>query len=145
MNEFMALAIKEARYGIEHKHGGPFGCVIVKDGKVIAKAHNEVVRRKDATNHAEIRAIQIASKKLKNFDLSGCELYVTGRPCPMCRPAIMWAKISKVFYGCNYEDAKEIGFVEEKGNMDEYVEESIESEACKAIYEEYTKMPHTLY
>jgi len=146
MNEFMQIAVDEARYGINHKHGGPFGCVIVKDGKVVAKAHNEVVRRKDATNHAEIRAIQIASKKLKNFNLSGCELYVTGRPCPMCKAAIMWAKLSKVYYGCDYNDAKEIGFAEEQGNSrNEYIEEALESDVCKEIYNEYKNGAHTLY
>jgi len=146
MNEFMKIAIDEARYGINHKHGGPFGCVIVKNGKVVAKAHNEVVRRKDATNHAEIRAIQIASKKLRNFDLSGCELYVTGKPCPMCKAAIQWAKISKVYYGCDYNDAKEIGFAEEQGNSkNEYMEMPLETEACKAVYDEYKNGVHTLY
>lgn len=146
MNEFMKVAIDEARYGINHKHGGPFGCVIVKDGKILAKAHNEVVRRKDATNHAEIRAIQIASKKLRNFNLSGCELYVTGKPCPMCKAAIQWAKISRVYYGCDYNDAKEIGFAEEQGNsQNEYVEMPLETEACKAIYDEYKNGAHTLY
>ncbi|HAM37590.1 MAG: CMP/dCMP deaminase zinc-binding protein [candidate division WS6 bacterium GW2011_GWC1_36_11] len=146
MNEFMQIAIEEARYGINHKHGGPFGCVIVKDGKVVARAHNEVVRRKDATNHAEIRAIQLASKKLRNFDLSECELYVTGRPCPMCKAALKWAKISKVYFGCDYEDAKDIGFEEEKGDgINGYTEMPLDTELCKGIYEEYKKMPHILY
>lgn len=145
MNEYMKVAIDEARYGIKHGHGGPFGCVVVKEGKIIAKTHNEVVRRKDATNHAEIRAIQIASKKLKNFDLSGCELYVTGKPCPMCKIAIQWAKISKVYYGCDYNDAMEIGFNEEKGNSNEYSEMSLEHDACKEVYDEYLKTPHSSY
>ena len=145
MNEFMKIALEEAYYGIKKGHGGPFGCVIVKDGKIIAKAHNEVVKRKDATNHAEIRAIQIASKKLRNFDLSGCELYVTGKPCPMCRHAIMWAKISKVYYGCDYSDAHEIGFVEETGNGDGYMEIQIEKEACTGVYGEYAKTTHVKY
>ena len=145
MNEYMRLAVEEAMYGIKKGHGGPFGCVIVKDDKVIAKAHNEVVKRKDATNHAEIRAIQIASKKLKNFNLSGCELYVTGKPCPMCRAAIMWAKISKVYYGCDYADAKDIGFREELGNSDGYVEIQIEKDACLEAYNKYKEVPHLGY
>jgi guanine deaminase len=119
--------------------------VIVRDGKIMAKAHNEVVRRKDATNHAEIRAIQLASKKLKNFDLTGCELYVTGKPCPMCKAAIMWAKISQVYYGCDYEDAESIGFSEKNGNSNEYSEEQLEYEMCKKVYEEYKNTPHTKY
>lgn len=145
MNEFMQVAIEEARYGINHKHGGPFGCVIVKGGKIISRAHNEVVRRNDATNHAEIRAIQMASKKLKSFDLSGCELYVTGKPCPMCKGAIMWAKLSKVFYGCDYDDAESIGFKEENGNSSEYSEEQLDYDMCKKVYEEYQSMPHGSY
>ncbi len=145
MNEYMKIALDEAQYGVRKGHGGPFGCVIIKDGKIISKAHNEVVRRKDATNHAEIRAIQQASKKLKAFDLSGCELYVTGKPCPMCRHAIMWAKISKVYYGCDYSDAQEIGFMEETGNVDGYMEIQIEKDACKKLYNEYGENSHTGY
>lgn len=145
MNEYMRLAVEEARYGIKKGHGGPFGCVIVKDDKVLAKAHNEVVRRNDATNHAEIRAIQIASKRLRNFNLSGCELYVTGKPCPMCRAAIMWAKISKVYYGCDYADAHDIGFNEETGNGGEYMEIQIEKDACLDVYHEYMNISHTSY
>ncbi len=145
MNEFMKIAIEEAEYGIKKGHGGPFGCVIVKDGRIVAKAHNEVIRRKDATNHAEIRAIQIASKKLRNFDLSGCELYVTGKPCPMCRHAIMWAKISKVYYGCDYADAHVIGFAEETGNVDGYMEIQIKKDVCKEVYDRYIKTSPVLY
>ena len=145
MNEYMKVALDEAGFGIRKRHGGPFGCVIVKDGKIIAKAHNEVVKRKDATNHAEMRAIQIASKKLRNFDLSGCELYVTGKPCPMCRSAIMWAKISKVYYGCDYADAHEIGFIEETGNGDGYMEIQIDRDECKQLYIEYGKTEHAKY
>lgn len=145
MNEFMSVAIEEARYGIAHNYGGPFGCVLVKDGKIIAKSHNEVLKRKDATNHAEIRAIQMASKKLRTFDLSNCQLYVTGRPCPMCRAAIMWAKISKVYYGCDYDDAKSIGFSEEDGNSNEYSEEQLDQSMCKKVYDEYQSTPHGNY
>lgn len=141
----MRVALDEAKYGVKGDHGGPFGCVIVKDGKIIAKAHNEVVKRKDATNHAEIRAIQIASKKLRNFNLSGCELYVTGKPCPMCRHAIMWAKISKVYYGCDYTDAREIGFIEDTGNGEGYMEIQVEKDECKELYVKYSNTAHTKY
>ncbi len=145
MNEYMVVAIQEARYGIKHSHGGPFGCVIVKDGKIVAKAHNEVVRRKDATNHAEILAIQRASKKLRNLNLSECELYTTGRPCPMCKAAIQWAKISRVYYGCDYTDAQAIGFNEENGNSKAYLETPLDTEACRSVYDEYKNTAHTLY
>ena len=91
-------------------HGGPFGCVIVKDGEVVGKGHNEVIKNNDPTCHGEMMAIRDACKALNTFDLSGCELYTTGEPCPMCLSAILWANISKVFYGCNIYDTEEIGF-----------------------------------
>jgi guanine deaminase len=90
-------------------------------------------------------AIQRASKKLRRFDLSDCELYVTGRPCPMCRIAIQWAKISRVYYGCDYSDAQEIGFSEENGNSKAYLETPLDTEDCKMVYEDYKNSPHTLY
>lgn len=91
-------------------HGGPFGCVIVKDGEVVGKGHNEVIKNNDPTCHGEMMAIRDACKALNTFDLSGCELYTTGEPCPMCLSAILWANISKVFFGCNIYDTEEIGF-----------------------------------
>ena len=84
MDKFLNLAIKEAKKGITKKEGGPFGAIIVCSGKVIASAHNRVVKDNDPTAHAEINAIRKASKKLKRFDLSDCELYATCEPCPMC-------------------------------------------------------------
>ena len=84
INKFMALAIKEAYTGIKKGHGGPFGSAIVKNNKVIAKAHNKVLYLKDPTAHGEICAIRKACKKLNTYDLTGCVLYTTGYPCPMC-------------------------------------------------------------
>jgi len=136
MNKYMRLAIKEAKQGLKKGHGGPFGCVIVKDDKVVAKRHNTVLVERDATRHAEISAIQEASKKLKTFDLSGCEVYVTGRPCPMCRSALNWAKIKKVYYGCSYEDAKEIGFDEESANNQGYTEVQIDRDECWELFKD---------
>ena len=101
MNKFMKMAIKEAEKGITLNHGGPFGAVIVKDGKVVAKGHNQVLKNQDPTCHGEIMAIHKACKKLKTFDLTGCELYTTGEPCPMCLAAILWANIDKVYYGAD--------------------------------------------
>ena len=101
MEDFMKLAVEEAKLGVKENHGGPFGAVIVKDGKVIAKAHNTVLKDNDPTCHAEINAIRKASKILDTFDLTGYELYTTGKPCPMCKGAIQWAKIEKVYYGCD--------------------------------------------
>lgn len=94
-------------------HGGPFGACIVKGARVIAVARNTVLKE-DATCHAEINAIRKASKTLKNFDLSGCVIYSTTEPCPMCFSAIHWARISTVIYGTNIADADGIGFNELK-------------------------------
>lgn len=110
MNKFMLQAVKEAFKGVRQNHGGPFGAVIVKDGKIVSKAHNEVVKSNNPTAHAEINAIKKASKKLGTFDLSGCEIYTTCMPCPMCLGAIKWANIKTVYYGATSKDADEIGF-----------------------------------
>ncbi len=114
MNKYMRMAIKEAYKGIESGHGGPFGAVIVKDSKVIAKGHNSVLKNNDPTCHGEIEAIRKASKKLNTYDLSGCTLYTTAEPCPMCLGAILWANIDKVYYGCNIFDTEDIGFRDNK-------------------------------
>lgn len=113
-NKYMKLAIKEAEIGISKGHGGPFGAVIVKDGIIIGKGHNQVLKNNDPTCHGEIMAIHKACKTIKNFDLSGCELYTTGEPCPMCLAAILWANIDKVYYGCNIFDTENIGFRDSK-------------------------------
>lgn len=109
--KFMKLAIKSAAEGIKKKDGGPFGaCIVDKRGKIIAVAHNTVWKGPDATAHAEINAIRKACRKLKTIDLSGCTLYSTAEPCPMCFGAIHWAKMRKVYYGCTAKDAAAIGF-----------------------------------
>ncbi|NLI57595.1 MAG: nucleoside deaminase [Clostridium sp.] len=110
MDKFMKEAVEEALKGVRENHGGPFGAVIVKNGEIISKAHNEVIKNNDPTDHAEMMAIREASKKLERFDLSDCELYTSCEPCPMCFAAIHWAKIKKVYYGCTREDAASIGF-----------------------------------
>lgn len=142
MNKYMLFAIEEARKGILKGEGGPFGTVIVKDGVVVGKGHNMVVKKNDATCHGEMEAIRKASKKLGTFDLSGCELYTTGEPCPMCLGAILWSNISRVYYGCNIMDTEEIGFRDKK--FYEMTEESkaqfiseLDRDACLKLYEEY--------
>lgn len=145
MEDFMKVAIDEARYGIHANHGGPFGAVIVKNGKVVARAHNTVLRDSDPTCHAEIQVIREASKVLNDFDLTDCELYTTGKPCPMCESAIKWAKIDKVYYGCDYNDAKEIGFDEEGGNNDKYEGIQVNKDECEKLYEEYKSLDRETY
>ena len=110
MNKFMELAYEEAMDGLCKKHGGPFGAVIVKDSKVIAKSHNEVLLRHDPTAHAEVEVIRKACKILNTVNLSGCALYVTSKPCPMCKGAIQWSRIKDVVYSGDYEDAKKLDF-----------------------------------
>ncbi|SFV75355.1 tRNA-specific adenosine-34 deaminase [hydrothermal vent metagenome] len=114
MHKWMQVAYNEATQGMLENDGGPFGAVIVKDDKVIASAHNEVLLQKDPTAHAEINAIRKASKKLNTFDLSGCILYTTCQPCPMCLGAIFWARIKTVYYGATKEDAQRGGFDDAK-------------------------------
>ena len=144
MNKFMKVALKEATKGINAHEGGPFGCVIVKDGKIIARAHNQVLKKNDATCHGEIEAIRKASKKLKSFDLSGCELYTTGEPCPMCLGAILWAKIDKVYFGSNIKDTELIGFDDKKFYETflhkETILNELDRDECLKLYEQYSKI-----
>lgn len=110
MDTFMRAAIDEALKAV-HKHdGGPFGAVVVKDGVIIGRGHNQVVSSHDPTAHAEVMAIRDASKALGRFDLSDCVLYTTCEPCPMCYSATHWAKIEKLYYGATRQDAANIGF-----------------------------------
>ena len=107
--EFMKMAIELSIESV-NKKGGPFGCVIVKNNKVIAKGSNKVTSTNDPTAHGEIVAIREACKKLNNFNLNGSELYSTCEPCPMCLSAIYWARISKIYYANTREDAQKIDF-----------------------------------
>lgn len=107
--KYMLKAIAWAEKSIE-KGGGPFGAVIVKDGKIVAQGHNCVTINNDPTAHAEVTVIRKACKKMKTFDLSGCEIYTSCEPCPMCLSAIYWAHIDKIYYGCTKADAKDIDF-----------------------------------
>ena len=106
----MGLAVAQAYLGMRKNSGGPFGAVIVRNGRVVAKGHNQVIGTNDPTAHAEIVAIRQAAARLKRFDLSDCEIYLTCEPCPMCLAAIFWANIRTVYFGCTREDAEKIGF-----------------------------------
>jgi len=109
--KFMHLAIIEARKNLKTKDGGPFGACIVKNDKVISLARNTVLKN-DATCHAEVNAIRKASKKLKNFDLSGCVIYSTTEPFPTCFSAIHWSRMDALYYGTTIADVKKLGFNE---------------------------------
>ena len=110
MNRWMGLACDEASRGMEQGEGGPFGAAIVRNGELIASAHNEVLKSNDPTAHAEMVAIRRASAALGTFDLSECVLYTSCYPCPMCMGAIFWARIGTVYYASSMDDAAEGGF-----------------------------------
>lgn len=153
MDKFMKAAIKEERKGVLKGDGGPFGAVIVKDNKIIARGHNMVLKTKDPTAHAEIVTIRKACKKLKSFHISDCILYTSCEPCPMCLAAIYWANIKKVYFGCNRQDAEDIGF-SDKMIYDEFKNEvkvavelvNIDREFCLKGFEYWkNKSNKTMY
>jgi tRNA(Arg) A34 adenosine deaminase TadA len=108
--DFMKKAIELSREHMNRNDGGPFGAVIVKDGKIISEGWNQVSSTNDPTAHAEVQAIRKAAQNLKNFDLSGAEIYTSCEPCPMCLSAIYWARIGKIYYANTRKDAADISF-----------------------------------
>jgi len=151
--KFMQIALEEAKNGIASNDGGPFGAVIVKDGQIIATGHNCVLKNHDSTCHGEIDAIRKAEQKLQTHDLSDCELYTTGEPCPMCLAAILWANIKKVYYGCTLEDNEKIGFRDVKfeklmGSRNHLPKDFLEQrdhDLCLKLFDEYSQMDRTIY
>lgn len=142
---YMKEALKEAYEGIDKGHGGPFGSVIVKDGKIVGRGHNRVLLNHDPTCHGEMEAIRNACENLDSHDLTDCELYTTAEPCPMCLGAILWANIAKVYYGCNVNDTDKIGFRDDKfydyfeGKKNILTLEESDRKECKKLFEEYNK------
>ena len=110
MNNFMIEANNLAMENLKTNEGGPFGAVIVKDGKIIGKGKNMVLANNDPTCHAEVMAIRDACKNINSYDLKGCILYTSCFPCPMCLSSSIWANIDKVYYGNTKIDAENIGF-----------------------------------
>ena len=155
MNDIMKYGIAEARRTMNENYGGPFGASIIdKNGKVIAVASNTVLKDCDPSAHAEVNAIRKAGEVLGTHDLSGCVLYATGFPCPMCLSAIIWANIQKVYYGCNAKDAEEIGF------RDDFIYQFIQNELndpsilqleelnrvqCIELFKEYAQAKKSIY
>ncbi len=107
---FMTRAIELAKIGVEMNLGGPFGCVVTKNGEIVGEGNNQVTSTNDPTAHAEVIAIREACKTLDTFQLDGCTLYTSCEPCPMCLGAIYWARPERVFFGCTRDDAANIGF-----------------------------------
>jgi len=125
-DEFMRRAIRLSLNNVK-KGGGPFGAVIVKDGKIIAEGTNKVTIKIDPTAHAEVDVIRKAAKVLNDFDLSGCELYTSCEPCPMCLSAVYWSKISRIYFGNTKKDAAKIGF------RDDFIYKEIDKPLNKRI------------
>lgn len=154
--EYMERAVAVAHKGIGSGCGGPFGCVIVCGDKVVAEAHNTVVRDNDPTAHGEVNAIRMAGKNLGRFDMSDCVLYTTSEPCPMCLASIMWARIPVVYSAMNIDDAKRIGFDDKpfydamgdkiNGKKNQFVtEEFHREESAIKLFEKYDGMEKTRY
>ncbi len=108
--QFMRRAIELAQHGVDTNAGGPFGCVVVKDGHVIGEGCNEVTSSNDPTAHAEVVAIRNACAAIGSFQLDGCHIYTSCEPCPMCLGAIYWARPARIFYAGTREDAADAGF-----------------------------------
>lgn len=108
--KFLDRAIELSRQGMENRQGGPFGCVVVKDGNIIGEGCNEVIVTNDPTAHAEIVAIRRACKNVNAFQLTGCDIYSSCEPCPMCLGAIYWARPQRVIYANTKKDAAAIEF-----------------------------------
>lgn len=109
-DDFMREAIRLSLENVQTGRGGPFGCVVVKDGQIIARGFNQVTTANDPTCHAEVDAIRKACQALGTFQLDGCDLYTSCEPCPMCLGAIYWARPNRVFYANTKVDAAQIGF-----------------------------------
>jgi guanine deaminase len=154
MNEtsIMRRVIELARQGSEAGQGGPFGCVIVKDGEMVAEAHNEVLASKDPTAHAELLAIRRAAAALGSYDLSGCDLYTIGAPCCMCASSMLWARIRRSIYCVPMADSTAVGL----GDDDFYAELALPlsqrtivpmiqepelSDEARAVYRNWFKNP----
>ena len=149
MDPLMKKAIEEARSGFNHDDGGPFGAIIVRDGVLIAKAHNEVLKTNDPTAHAEILAIRRACALLKNYDLSDCEIYSTSEPCPMCFSAIHWSRLKRLYFGTTRDDVAVIGFDDSliydilsgKAQMVQMERINVERDSCLGLLQEWDAKP----
>ncbi|MBR5777359.1 MAG: nucleoside deaminase [Bacteroidales bacterium] len=122
---YLERSIALAEDNCQNHKGGPFGAIIVKNDEIIAECGNSVTTTIDPTAHAEVNAIREACRKLNTFDLSDCEIYASCQPCPMCLSAIYWARIPKVYYAADKNDAKDAGF------DDSFIYEELEKEEDK--------------
>lgn len=154
LEQAMLAAVEEARASMTKGFGGPFGAAVIKDGTVISVAANSVLRDHDPSAHAEVNAIRAAGRSLGTHDLSGCTLYATGYPCPMCLSAIIWANIDTVYFGCEAHEAEELGF------RDDFIYRFIEAKRedgtvlqlrqmghreCRTLFDEYVRLGKVVY
>ncbi|MDP6478725.1 MAG: nucleoside deaminase [Phycisphaerales bacterium] len=154
-HQFMQRAIELARQtAIIERAGGPFGCVIVRGGQIIAEGVNRVLAEQDPTCHGEVAAIRAACKKLNSHDLSGCTLYTSCEPCPMCYAASWWARIDMIYYAATIRDAKEFGdfddlpiyeAVQLPGSERPLPALEIDREAMLRLWQEFHDMPNRLH
>lgn len=142
---WMAQAIEQARAGVAEGQS-PFGAIVVRDGQLVAGGHNEVWHRCDPTAHAEVVAIRNAAAAMKSIDLTGCTMYTTCEPCPMCAAAIHWSRISDVYYGATIADARRAGFNElilaatdvyTMGGSPVRITSGVMQRECAALFEEW--------
>ena len=155
MNEILEKALQLARQTMMDNIGGPFGAAVISEkGDILCVTSNSVLRDKDPTAHAEVNAIRAACKKIGSYDLSGCVLYTTAYPCPMCLSAIIWANIKKVYFGCRAQDAEEIGFrddfiyrfIENKCRDNQVMElVELDRDDCLRLFDAYKQMQKTIY
>lgn len=152
--DFMKEAIAESATNLQTGNGGPFGAVIVKDGKIVGRGHNQVLQNNDPTCHAEMQAIRDACQHLGTYDLTGCELYTSAEPCPMCLSATIWANIKTVYYGNSAKDAAAIGFRDdfiydfiEKGRVDTSTLSltQMDRDEANKVFAAYKKQDMTIY
>jgi guanine deaminase len=145
--EFMREAIALSKSNVENGTGGPFGAIIVKDGKMIAKSANLVTTTNDPTAHAEVSAIRLACKELNTFNLEGSVIYTSCEPCPMCLGAIYWAHLDKIYYANSKKDAADIGFddafiyeeIDLHPSKRKLVAEQILNQEALTVFEMWTK------
>ena len=144
MNNYFEEAIKLARLGVKNNEGGPFGAVVVKDGEIVGYGNNKVLLNNDPTAHAEVSAIRDACKRLNTYDLTGCTIYTTSEPCPMCMSSIIWSNIKEIYYSTTRVEVSDIGFRDDL--IYKYFEEKktdiveikhIENLECKKLLEDY--------
>ena len=145
MKKYFKEALNLAYKGVKNKEGGPFGAVVVDSkGRIVGLGNNKVLINNDSTAHAEIVAIRDACKTLNTYDLSGCVIYSTSEPCPMCLSAIIWSNIKEVYYCTNRKEVDKIGFRDEdiydflEGKNKKIIKlEKIENEECKQLLKDY--------